>query len=70
MLYRSFSSLDTLRRFKSSYIGRVFIKFGWPDLTTVQKFDVLGQYAVVDPVEFRGVDEIMPDTLVDQIRKS
>ena len=70
VLYRSFSSLDSLRKFKSSYGGRAFIKFGWHDLTKAQKFDVLAQYAVVDSVEFVKADEIRPGTLVDQIRRS
>ncbi|HEU4606113.1 MAG TPA: hypothetical protein VFS46_07740 [Nitrososphaera sp.] len=70
VLYRSFSSLDSLHKFKSSYGGRAFIKFGWHDLTKAQKFDVLPQYAAVDSVDFKRADEIMPGTLVDQIRKS
>lgn len=43
VFYRSFSSLDSLRRFKASYGGVTFIKFGWHDLTKAQKFDVLAQ---------------------------
>lgn len=70
VLYRSFSSLDSLHKFKSSYGGRAFIKFGWHDLTKAQKFDVLPQYAAVDSVDFKRADEIMPGTLVEQIRKS
>lgn len=70
VLYRSFSSLDSLHRFKSSCGGRVYIKFGWHDLTKAQKFDVLSQYATVDSVEFVKADEVEPGTLVDQIRKS
>ena len=71
VLYRSFSSLDSLHKFRGSYSGgRAFIKFGWHDLTKPQKFDVLLQYAAVDSVEFRKAEEIMPGTLVDQIRKS
>ena len=70
VLYRSFSSLDSLRRFKSSYGGKAFIKFGWHDLTKAQKFDVLAQYAAIDSVEFVRANEIVPGTLVDQIRKS
>lgn len=70
VLYRSFSSLDSLHKFKGSYGGRAFIKFGWHDLTKAQKFDVLPQYAAVDSVEFVNAQEIMPETLVDQIRKS
>lgn len=69
-LYRSFSSLDSLRKFKKSRAGKAFIKFGWHDLTKPQKFDVLPQYAPVDAVEFVGAEEIRPGTLVDQIRKS
>lgn len=70
VLYRSFSSLDSLNKFKGSYGGRAFIKFGWHDLTKAQKFDVLAQYAAVDSVEFRKAGEIMTGTLVDLIRKS
>jgi len=70
VLYRSFSSLDSLYKFKSSCGGRAYIKFGWHDLTKAQKFDVLAQYAAVDSVEFVKADEIEPGTLVDQIRKS
>ena len=70
VLYRSFSSLDSLHRFKSIYGGRAFVKFGWHDVTKEQEFDVLGQYAEVDSVEFRKDSEITPGTLVDQIRKS
>jgi hypothetical protein len=70
VLYRSFSSLDSLHRFKSSCGGRAYIKFGWHDLTKAQKFDVLAQYAAVDSVEFVKAEEIRPGTLVDQIRKS
>ena len=70
VLYRSFSSLDSLRRFKSIYGGKAFIKFGWHDLTKAQKFDVLAQYAAVDSVEFVKAKEIVPGTPVDQIRKS
>lgn len=70
VLYRSFSSLASLRRFKGSYGGRTFIKFGWHDLITVKKFDVLAQYVPVDSVEFRRADEITLGNLVNQIRKS
>jgi hypothetical protein len=70
VLYRSFSSLNSLHRFKSSYGGSTFIKFGWHDLTKAQKFDVLAQYATVDSVEFLKSDQIRSGTLVDQIKKS
>jgi hypothetical protein len=70
VLYRSFSSLDSLRKFKSSCGGRAFIKFGWHDLTKAQKFDVLAQYAAIDSVEFVKADDVRPGTLVDRIRKS
>lgn len=70
VLYRSFSSLDSLHKFKSGYGGKTFIKFGWHDLTKPQKFDVLAQYAPVDSVEFKSAEEIMPGDLVDRIRKS
>jgi len=67
-LYRSFSSLTSLHKFKSNYRGKTFIKFGWHDLTKVQKFDVLVQYAIVDSIEFENADDIKPGMLVDQIR--
>jgi hypothetical protein len=51
-------------------IGRVFIKFGWHDLTKVQKLDVLEQYSAVDFVEFVNTAHVTPGTLVDQIKKS
>lgn len=70
VFYRSFSSLDSLRKFKSSCGGSAYIKFGWHDLTKAQKFDVLSQYAPVDSVAFVNADEVRPETLVDQIRKS
>jgi len=70
VLYRSFSSLDSLRKFKGSSGGNAFIKFGWHDLTKAQKFDVMAQYVAVDFVEFVRAQEIMPGTLIDQIRKS
>lgn len=69
VLYRSFSSLESLRKFKSSCGGRAYIKFGWHDLTKAQKFDVLAQYAAVDSVEFVKADGVRPGTLVDQIKK-
>ncbi len=68
-LYRSFSSLTSLHKFKSGYSGSTFIKFCWHDLTKPQKLSVLSQYAMVDSVEFRQAGEIKQGTLVDQIRK-
>jgi hypothetical protein len=69
-IYRSFSSLTSLHKFKSRYRGKVYIKFGWHDLTKAEKFDVLVQYAVVDSVEFKNADDIKQGMLIDQIRKS
>jgi hypothetical protein len=69
-LYRSFSSLTSLHKFKSTYGGRTFIKFGWHDLTKPQKFDVLPQYAPVDSVEFVQADQVKPDSTVYQIKNS
>ena len=69
-LYRSFSSLASLRTFKAGHGGRTYLKFGWHDLTKAQKFDVLAQYAVVDSVEFMAADKVKPGTLVDQVRKN
>jgi hypothetical protein len=70
VIYRSFSSLSSLNKFKSDYDCRTYIKFGWYDLTKPQKFDVLTQYAAVDSIEFNKAEDIKPGTLVDQIRKS
>jgi hypothetical protein len=70
VLYRSSSSLSSLNKFKSDYDIMTYIKFGWHDLTKPQKFDVLPQYAAVDSVEFKKVENIKSGTLVDQIRKS
>ncbi len=69
-LYRSFSSLDSMRKFKETYGGKTFIKFGWHDITKPQKFDVLPQYAPIDSVEFKKAEEVLPGDLIDQIRKS
>ncbi len=70
VLYRSFSSLDSLHKFKKTYGGKTFIKFGWHDITKPQKFDVLAQYAIIDSVEFKKAEEVVPGDLIDQIRKS
>ena len=71
VLYRSSSSLSSLKKFKSDYDGcMTYIKFGWHDLTKPHKFDVLPQYTAVDSIEFKKADDIKPGTLVDQIRKS
>jgi hypothetical protein len=69
-IYRSFSSLTSLHSFKSNYKGKAFIKFGWYDITKKQKFDVLSEYAVVDAVEFKNIDQLEQGALVDRIRKS
>ena len=69
-LYRSFSSLDSMRKFRDSYSGKTYIKFGWHDLTRPQKFDVLAEYAMVDSVEFLKIGEVAPGTVVDQVRKN
>jgi hypothetical protein len=70
VLYRSFSSLSSLNKFKNDYDGMTYIKFGWYDLTKPQKVDVLPQYAAVDSIEFKNADDIKAGMLVDQIRKS
>ena len=71
VLYRSSSSLASLKKFKSDYGGGMtYIKFGWHDLTKPHKFDVLPYYAAVDSIEFKKADDIKPGMLVDQIRKS
>lgn len=68
-LYRSFSSLASLQKFKSAYGGRTYIEFGWHDLTKPHKISVLSQYVTVDSVEFRKPAEIKQGSLVDKIRK-
>lgn len=70
VLYRSFSSLGSLRKFKETLGGRTFIKFGWHDLIKPEKFDVTPAYAPVDGVEFVVPDGIKPGSLVDRIRKN
>ena len=69
-LFRSFSSLDSMHKFKKSHSGKIFIKFGWHDLTRPQKFDVLAEYAMVDSVEFVRPDDVARESLVEQIRKN
>lgn len=70
VLYRSFSSLGSLHKFKQTYGGRTYIKFGWHDLTKSQKFDVLAAYAFVDSVDFLKIDDVKAGSLVEQIQKS
>lgn len=69
-IYRSFSSLTSLHKFKSNYDGKAFIKFGWYDVTKKEKFDVFDEYAIVNSVEFKDHKEIKPGMLIDHIRKS
>lgn len=70
VIYRSFSSLASLHKFKETHDGRTYIKFGWQDITKPQKFDVLAQYAFVDAVEFLAVQDVKPGTMIDRIRKN
>lgn len=70
VIYRSFSSLESLCKFKEAYGGRTFIKFGWHDLTRPQKFDVMASYMPLDGVEFLKIDDVRQGTLVDRIRKN
>lgn len=70
VLYRSFSSLGSLRKFRETQGGRTYIKFGWHDLTKPEKFDVMPVYAAVDGVEFVVPDSIKAGSLVDRIRKN
>lgn len=70
VLYRSFSSLGSLRKFREMHGGRTFIKFGWHDVTKPEKFDVMASYVIVDGVEFVAPGDIKPGTLVDRIRKN
>ena len=69
-LYRSFSSRDSLRKFRESYSGKTYIKFGWHDLTRPQKFDVLAEYALVDSIEFLKAGQIGQGTVLEQITKN
>jgi hypothetical protein len=69
-LYRSFSSLDSMRKFQQSHGGRIYLKFGWHDLTKQQKFDVLTEYASVDSVEFLKLEQVKEGSTVDTIRKN
>lgn len=70
VLYRSFSSLGSLSKFKNIVGGRTFIKFGWHDLTKPEEFDVMPDYAVVDGVDFLVPVNIKPGTLVDTILRN
>ncbi len=70
VLYRSFSSLASLCKFKDTHGGRTYIKFGWQDITRPQKFDVLAHYAFVDAVEFLTIQDVKPGTMIDRIRKN
>lgn len=70
VIYRSFSSLASLHKFKSTYGGRTFIKFGWQDITKPQKFDVLAEYAPVDAVEFLPVENVVVGSMIDRIRRN
>jgi hypothetical protein len=69
-LYRSFSSLASLQKFKAIRGGRTYIKFGWHDLTKPQKFDVMAGYATADGVEFLGVHDVVTGTMADRIRRN
>ena len=70
VIYRSFSSLGSLRKFKEIHGGRTFIKFGWHDLTKPEKFDVMASYVIVDRVEFINRRDIKTGTIIDRIRKN
>lgn len=70
VIYRSFSSLASLCKFKETYSGRTFIKFGWHDLTRPQKFDVMPSYMPLDGVEFLSIDNVKQGSFVDRIRKN
>ena len=70
VIYRSFSSLASLCKFKEAYSGRTFIKFGWHDLTRPQKFDVMPSYMPLDGVEFLSIDNVKQGSFVDRIRKN
>jgi hypothetical protein len=68
-LYRSFSSLDSMHKFRDSHQGKTYIKFGWHDLTRAQRFDVLAEYGEVDSLEFVNAEKIRQGSIIDQIRK-
>ncbi len=70
VLYRSFSSLSSVKKFKETYGGQTYIKFGWHDLTRPSKFDVMASYAPVDGVEFMKIEEVKPGSLADRVRKN
>ena len=70
VIYRSFSSLSSVKKFKEAYGGQTYIKFGWHDLTKPSKFDVMATYAPVDGVEFMKIEEVKPGSLADRIRKN
>lgn len=70
VLYRSFSSLSSVRKFKETYGGQTYIKFGWHDLTKPSKFDVMASYAPVDGVEFLKIEDVKPGSLADRVRKN
>jgi hypothetical protein len=69
-LFRSFSSLDSMRKFREGHSGKTYVKFGWHDLTRPQKFDVLPEYALVDSVKFIKAEDVPQGGIVDQIRKN
>jgi hypothetical protein len=70
VLYRSFSSLGSLHKFRETRGARTFIKFGWHDLTKPEKFDVMATYALVDGVEFIVPSNVRQGSLIDRIRKN
>jgi hypothetical protein len=70
VIYRSFSSLISLHKFKKTHAGKTFIKFGWQDITKPQKFDVPTKYAYAQSVEFLSEKDVEPGTMVDKIRKN
>jgi hypothetical protein len=70
VLYRSFSSLSSVKKFKEAHGGQTYIKFGWHDLTKPSKFDVMESYAPVDRVEFIKIEEVKSGSLADRVRKN
>jgi hypothetical protein len=70
VLYRSFSSLSSVQKFKETYGGQTYIKFGWHDVTKPSKFDVMSSYAPIDGVDFMEIDDVKPGSLVEKIRKN
>jgi hypothetical protein len=69
-IYRSFTSMNSLNRFKKNCNAKTFIKFGWHDLTKKFQFDVLEKFAVVVRLEFVQASQIPADSILCKIRNN